>query len=254
VWFFLLTKQGFGIMVNCRWVKIVTALVLAVSLGMAQAQDTGVSGFFHRAGAAIKQGTSTVLHGNTSGSQVDATGVAVTTGNLYKPISPASSGEFVDLFNGARHGQLWPRAALTFLSYGATLPCWTIRATIWRSPTSHHDETFQICHAPIMTTDAVGNKTEITGAFNQVWMRRNISAITHVQSSPTRSTGPNPPDAFFMVPLTDHLLEVQYKNILMRAAWIAGSINHENPATSDGQFNLMWSAGFDPAGNHDHTR
>ncbi|MGH8157672.1 MAG: hypothetical protein ACREPQ_06095 [Rhodanobacter sp.] len=247
----MLTKQGFAIMVNRRWMKAVTALVLAVSLGMAQAQDTGVSGFFHRAGAAIKQGTTSVLHGGSSGAQVDATGIAVTTGDIYKPLSPASGGEFVGLFNGAHHGQLWPRAALTFLSYGATLPCWTIRATIWRSPISHHDETFQICHAPIMTTDAVGNQTEITGGFNQVWMRRNSPGITHVQSSPARTTGPNPPDQFFMVPLTDHLLEVQYKNILMRAAWVSGSINHANPSTDDGQFNLMWTAGFDPAGNHD---
>jgi hypothetical protein len=180
-------------------IQLVTAVLLR-SFGAAlsaNAQDTGVAGFFHRAGTAIKQCAGTVLHGSTSSAQTDATGVAVTTGDIYKSLTPTSAGEFVDLFNGARHGQLWPRAAMAFQTYGANLSCWTIRATIWRSALSHHDETFQICHAPMMTTDAVGNQTEITGAFNQGWMRRNSPGITHVQSSPARTTWPNSPDAFF---------------------------------------------------------
>lgn len=235
--------------------KLGVLLLALAAASTTHAQSTGVAGFFQRAGTAIKQGAGTVLHGNGStGTQTDATGVAVTSGDIYKPISPASGGEFVDLFKGSRHGQLWPRAAITFLSYGASLPCWTIRATIWHSSTSHHDETFEICHAPMVTTDAVGNKTEITGAFNQTWMRRNSPGITHVQSASDRSIGPNPPDQFFMVPLTDHLLEVQYKNMVMRLAWVSGSINHENPSTDDGEFNLMWTAAFDPAGSHDHQR
>jgi hypothetical protein len=185
---------------------------------------------------------------------MNAAGVAETTGDIYKPISPTSAGEFPDLFKGARHGQLWPRAALTFVEYGAALPCWTIRATIWRSASSHHDESFQVCNAPVTTTDAVGNSGALLAPnTSYVWMRRNVPGITHVQSSPDRTTGPNPPEAFFAVALNAGPLETQYKNILFRLAWISDSINHDTAATDSGQFTLLWTAGFDPSGNRDHN-
>ncbi|HUY03496.1 MAG TPA: hypothetical protein VMV33_09440 [Rhodocyclaceae bacterium] len=60
----------------------VADVALALTVTAARAQGSGVSGFFHRAGTAIKQGASSMLHGNTSGTQMNASGVAETTGTF----------------------------------------------------------------------------------------------------------------------------------------------------------------------------
>lgn len=232
----------------------VAATALLFSLVTAiHAQETGVKGFFHRAGAALKTTAGHLLQTNGPTPGTNGSIVAETTGPIYKPIQPTIGGSFVDLFKHVPRGQPWPRAALTFLEYGANLPCWTVRATIWQSPSAHHDETFQVCHAPIVATDALGNESITTSYdLSSVWRRTNFQPITHAPSSMERTIGPNPPATFFAVPISDHPLEVQYKYMLERLAWISSSTDHDMPTTDSGKYTLMWTAGFEPAGNHDH--
>lgn len=252
-WSFLLTKQGFTVMDNRCWMKAVTALVLAASLGMAQAQDTGVAGFFQRAGAAIKNGASTAL-GNGSTSSQTRNGQTTTTGPNYKPISPAGGGQFVGLFDHFHSGDTWPRAAVTFTSYGITEPCWTARATIWRSSAAHHEETFQVCNSPMMATDALGNTEALGDSFNiasgPLMQAQNIPGISHIQTANDRNTGPNPPMMLFSVDIRGPIL-FQYEAMVVRLAWISGYINHEQEAVNNMTGKALWVAGFDPSGNRD---
>ena len=87
-------------------------------------------------------------------------GQAVTDGPVYRPISP-THGQFPGIFDGfsvhesVRRGH-YPRVALTFETYGATIPCWKVRATIWQSALSHHDERFELCDAPLTGKDDLG--------------------------------------------------------------------------------------------------
>ncbi|HEY0198142.1 MAG TPA: hypothetical protein VGC19_06310 [Rhodanobacter sp.] len=84
-----------------------TLLLSLCVMPILHAQDTGVSGFFHRAGAALKSGAGQVLgHPNAGG--------ATTTGPTFRPINPAADGQFTGLFDTWHSGDSWPRASVYF--------------------------------------------------------------------------------------------------------------------------------------------
>lgn len=229
------------------------ALPAVLAVTSVQAQDTGVAGFFQRAGAAIKNGASTALGTGSTGSQT-RNGQTTTTGPNYRPISPAGGGQFAGLFDHFHPGDTWPRAAVTFTSYGVTEPCWTARATIWRSLSVHHEETFEVCNSPMMATDALGNTEALGDSFNiasgPLMQAQNIPGISHIQTANDRNTGPNPPMMLFSIDINGPIL-IQYEAMVVRLAWISGYINHEQQAVNNMSGKALWVAGFDPAGNHD---
>jgi hypothetical protein len=241
-------------MVN-RWLKNAAAILMTLGVGMAHGQNTGVAGFFQRAGAAIKTGAGQVL-----GKPAASSGTSATTGAYFRPISPADGGQFQGLFDHWKQGDAWPRAAIYFTKWGSSLPCWTARATVWRSPTSHHDETFEICNAPLVIKDDMGGTQTLgaTGGFDpsqtsfKIDSAQNIQGISHADSSNVRDTGPNPPHNLFALNWGTHrTLLPQYYEIVLRAMYACG---YEDP-TSKG-INVMagktlWVVGFDQAGNAD---
>jgi len=241
-------------MVN-RWLKSGIALFMAAGVGMAQGQSTGtgVAGFFQRAGAAIKTGAGQVL------GKPNTAGGATTTGPTFRAISPAAGGQFEGLFDHWHPGATWPRAAITFTHFGSRLPCWTARATIWQSATQHHDETFEICNAPLFIHDDLGGSQQLsaTNSTSSVTMTmdsaQNIEGISHVQTATVRDTGPNPPHMLFTLNWgnSGNALMPQYHEILLRLMYACG---YEDP-TSKGINNMLgkvlWVARFEPSGNAD---
>jgi len=233
------------------------ALAVFAGISTAQAQSTGFQGFLQRAGSAVSQTASSVLgkKGTTS-----PAGTSTTTGAYFRPIPPADGGQFQGLFDHWKQGDAWPRAAIYFTKWGTSLPCWTARATVWRSPTSHHDETFQICNAPLTIRDDMGGTQTLgaTGGFDpsqtsfKIDSAQNIQGISHADSSSVRDTGPNPPHNLFALNWGSHrALLPQYYEIVLRAMYACG---YEDP-TSKGINTMagksLWVVGFDQAGNAD---
>lgn len=242
-----------------RWFQgALTALFIA-GASVAHSQETGFSGFLHRAGAAVSR-TATAVTGNTPAvsQKVNPAG-ATTTGAYLRPVSPVHGGAFEGIFNTFRPGASFPRVALTFLQFGAYEPCWTVRATIWRTHQVHSEETFQICNSPITATDALGNVATVNigqglQLANFMLPAQNVEGTTHAPSAPTRGIGPNPPLQLFSVPFTGPTADafsVQYRQILLRLAWASGYVNPASPDINSTIGKLMWTAGFDPAGNTD---
>jgi hypothetical protein len=223
----------------------------------AAAQSTGFQGFLQRAGSVVSQSASAVLGKKGPASPA---GTTTTTGATFRPISPADGGQFPGLFNHWKQGDASPRAALYFTKWGSSLPCWTARATVWRSPTSHHDETFQVCNAPLVIKDDMGGTQTLgaTGGFDpsqtsfKIDSAQNIQGISHADSSNERDTGPNPPHNLFALNWGSHrALLPQYYEIVLRAMYACG---YEDP-TSKGINTMagksLWVVGFDQAGNAD---
>lgn len=224
------------------------------------AQDTGFSGFLHRAGAVVKAGAGQVL-GQPAAATGNPSSVAVTTtGAYFRPTQPASGGEFQGLFDHWKQGDAWPRASVFFTEYGSQLPCWNVRATIWHSASSHHEETFQVCNAPIVTTDDLGNKAQVGGPAlsglmgQQLVLARNVPGISHAETSSSRNAGPNPPASPFGVNiagLEGTRIRPMYNAVIIRMAWVTGYMTHDAAAINGLSGKSLWVAGFDPAGNHD---
>lgn len=241
-------------MVN-RCLKSAVALFMTAGIGMAQAQSTGVAGFFQRAGAAIKTGAGQVL-----GKPNTVAGTTTTTGATFRPISPSDGGEFQGLFEHWKQGDAWPRAAIYFTKWGTSLPCWTARATVWHSLSSHHDETFQVCNAPLVIHDDMGGTQTLgaTGGFDpsqtiyKMDSAQNIQGISHADSSNTRDTGPNPPHNLFSLNWGTHqALLPQYHEILLRAMYACGYEDPTSKGINPMAGKLLWVVGFDQAGNAD---
>jgi hypothetical protein len=167
----------------------------------AAAQSTGFQGFLQRAGSAVSQTASNVL-GNHQGVG-NAGGGATTSGATFRPISPATGGQFTGLFNNWHSGDAWPRASIYFTAWGPNLPCWTARATIWRSVREHVEETFQVCNAPLFIHDDMGGSMQLsaTHTTDNVVMKMdgavNIQGISHADTANERNAGPNPPHSLF---------------------------------------------------------
>ncbi len=187
------------------------------------------------------------------------------TGSIYEPLSGA--GKLPGIFKGDNHQQAqlgkldWPRVALTFTEWGATLPCWTAEARIWTSPTASTTETFRTCFdAAVTETDDLGETAELNSAA--LWKGRDtLSGIRVPPSKPNtggqRSTGPNPPAQPFVVNVSRPGVADRAADVSLRVAWVAGFIQtadlHPGPSGMLTPFKdtRLWIAAFRPDGNRD---
>lgn len=259
-------------------------LILALSaLTQAHAQTaSGAKGLLFRAAAAVlgqpqpQQNTKATVLRSPDGAGIPGTmgaGQAVTDGPVYRATSPAH-GDFPGIFDGysvsesVRRGH-YPRVALTFETYGATLACWKVRATIWQSARDHHDERFELCDAPLTTRDDLGQPMVIpdpTLPLTGVIQSRHILPAPGLTVSDERTTGPTPPRSPFNInigPTTPNagLLLFQYKAIVSRAMVISGYASKSDVSGGNSMFSaptagsagqLLWVAGFAPGGDQDH--
>ncbi|MEB1902948.1 hypothetical protein VDR63_20835 [Xanthomonas campestris pv. campestris] len=186
-------------------------------------------------------------------------------GSIYTPISGA--GRLPYLFKGDNHQQAqlgkldWPRVALTFTEWGASLPCWTAEARVWTSPTTSTTETFRTCFdAAVTETDDLGEVAELN--TSALWKGRDtLSGVRVPPSKPhtgaQRSTGPNPPAQPFVVNVSRPGVADRAVDVSLRIAWVAGFIQtadlHPGPSGLLTPFKdtRMWIAGFKPEGNRD---
>jgi len=184
---------------------------------------------------------------------------------VYTPLSGA--GKIQGLFKGDNHqlaqqGRLdWPRVALTFQEWGASLPCWTVEAKIWTSPSASTVETFRTCaNAALTETDDLGDTAELNTAA--LWKGRDSLMGVRVSSSKantgaSRSTGPNPPSQPFVVNVSRPGVSDKAVDVALRVAWVSGFIQTADlhPGASGlltpFKDSRMWLATFRPEGNRD---
>lgn len=236
------------------------SLALAGSPALAEDQPAQKPGFFRQLGTSLKNaGQEMVGTKPRSGSHSQA-------GALYTPISGA--GRINGLFKGQDHqaaqmGRLdWPRVALTFRDWGASLPCWTVEARVWTSATASTSETFQACaDAPLTIRDDLGEEVELndnarTKATTDLMVGLRVSP-GKPNTGDQRTTGPNPPrEPLNVVTSRDGVAE-QARKIALSAAWVSGYLRAEDlyPGPSGiltpFRDTRMWIGGFDPAGNRD---
>ncbi|WP_252513593.1 hypothetical protein [Xanthomonas arboricola] len=182
----------------------------------------------------------------------------VSRSGLYTPIDGSQT--FPTLFRNEDHDQAiqghlqWPRAALTFVEYGRTLPCWTVRATIWTSPTASRDETFRTCaDAKLTKTNDLGEASTFGRSIGFVGL---LNAQPRFDAVPTtgdrRTRGPNPPRLLFQLDV-DKAMRDRLRDIVINAAWVSGFYGQGNDLSHASIFYdyRMWIAGFEPTGNRD---
>ncbi|WLA28499.1 hypothetical protein [Xanthomonas citri] len=186
----------------------------------------------------------------------DGKGSGVGIGGLYTPISGGQT--FATLFRNEDHDQAiqgrlqWPRAALTFVEYGRNLPCWTVKATIWTSPTASREETFKTCaDAKLTKTNDLGETSTFGRSIGFVGL---LNAQPRFGAVPTtgdsRTRGPNPPRLLFQVDV-DKAMRDKMRDIVINAAWVSGFYGQGNDLSHTSIFYdyRMWIAGFEPNGN-----
>ncbi|KEZ96907.1 hypothetical protein A11M_0113125 [Xanthomonas vasicola pv. vasculorum NCPPB 895] len=230
----------------------------------AHAQDTQPQkpGFLRQLGGSLKDaGQRMVGIQPSAGTKAGSQG----TGSVYEPLSGA--GKLPGLFKGDNHQQAqlgkldWPRVALTFTDWGASLPCWTVEARIWTSPTASSVETFRTCFdAAVTETDDLGETAELNSAA--LWKGRNsLNGIRVPPSKPNtgaqRSVGPNPPAQPFVVNVSRPGVADRAVDVALRVAWVSGFLQtadlHPGPSGMLTPFkdSRLWIAGFKPGGNRD---
>lgn len=219
-------------------------------------------GFFRQLGTSLKNAGQEVIG-------VKPTGASGTqpAGNeaVYTPVSGA--GKIQGLFKGDNHqlaqqGRLdWPRVALTFSEWGVSLPCWTVEARIWTSPTASTTEVFRTCaNAALTETDDLGDTAELNSAA--LWKGRDSLKGVRVpagkpNTGASRSTGPNPPAQPFVVNVSRPGVSDKAVDVALRVAWVSGFIQtadlHPGASGMLTPFkdSRMWIAGFKPEGNRD---
>ncbi|EKQ61978.1 hypothetical protein WS7_06195 [Xanthomonas citri pv. malvacearum str. GSPB2388] len=246
--------------------RIAGAALLAFSMTCAaQAQDNQPQkpGFFRQLGGSLKDAGKQMM-----GIKPTANGSAGTQasgGAIYSPVSGA--GKLPNLFKADNHQQAqlgrldWPRVALTYVEWGASLPCWTVEARIWTSPAASTTETFRACaDAPLTDTDDVGETAELNTAA--LWKGRDtLNGVLVMPSKPNtgaqRSTGPNPPSQPFVVNVSRPSVSDKAVDVALRVAWVSGFIQTADlhPGASGlltpFKDTRMWIAGFKPDGNRD---
>ncbi|APP77394.1 hypothetical protein BJD12_21650 [Xanthomonas vesicatoria ATCC 35937] len=245
--------------------RIAGAALLALTVaGVAQAQDAEEQkpGFFRQLGKSLADSGKQMV-----GIKPQVAGKASGQGNnsIYTPISGA--GKLPNLFKGDNHQQAqlgnldWPRVALTFTEWGASLPCWTAEARIWTSPTASTTETFRTCFdAPLTETDDLGETAELN--TSALWRGRDTLNSVRVPSSKPntgaqRSTGPNPPAQPFVVNVSRPRVADRAVDVSLRVAWVSGFLQtadlHPGPSGMLTPFKdtRLWIAGFRPDGNRD---
>ncbi|MBB4654155.1 hypothetical protein GGR73_000654 [Xanthomonas sp. F14] len=240
------------------------ALLALTVAGVAQAQDAQEQkpGFFRQLGKSLTDSGKQMVGIPPSASTKAGSQGA---GSIYEPLSGA--GKLPGLFKGDNHqaaqgGKLdWPRVALTFTEWGASLPCWTAEARIWTSPTASSVETFRTCFAAAVTeADDLGETAELNSAA--LWKGRDsLNGVRVPPSKPNtgaqRSAGPNPPTQPFVVNVSRPGVADRAVEVSLRIAWVSGFIQtadlHPGPSGMLTPFKdtRMWIAGFKPDGNRD---
>ncbi|MDH4910101.1 hypothetical protein ACWA5G_16430 [Xanthomonas axonopodis pv. ricini] len=229
-----------------------------------QAQDAQPQkpGFFRQLGKSLADsGKQMVGIQPNAGAKARSQGA----GSIYTPIN--GSGRLPGLFKGDSHQQAqlgkleWPRVALTFTEWGASLPCWTAEARIWTSPTASTTETFRTCFDAALTeTDDLGETAELN--TSALWKGRDALGGIRVPSSkpntgPQRSTGPNPPSQPFVVNVSRPGVADRAVDVALRVAWVSGFLQtadlHPGPSGMLTPFKdtRLWIAAFKPDGNRD---
>ncbi|MEQ7775744.1 hypothetical protein ACCQ14_08135 [Xanthomonas sp. NCPPB 2865] len=245
--------------------RIAGAALLALTVASAaQAQDAQEQrpGFFRQLGKGLADTGKQMV-----GIRPQIAGKASGQGNssIYTPISGA--GKLPNLFKGDNHQQAqlgkleWPRVALTFTEWGASLPCWTVEARIWTGPNAPSVETFQACaNAPLTETDDLGETAELN--TSALWKGRDVlNGIRVLPSKPNtgaqRSNGPNPPAQPFVVNVSRPGVADRAVDVALRVAWVSGFIQtadlHPGPSGMLTPFKdtRLWIAAFRPDGNRD---
>ncbi|MCF5088918.1 hypothetical protein GIW57_01765 [Stenotrophomonas sp. PA-6-5C] len=241
----------------------VALLALAVASFPALAQELAETkpGFFRQLGKSLKDAGQQAL-----GAKPAAGTATAAAGPLYTPISGA--GRINGLFKNENHqaaqqGRLdWPRVALTFREWGASLPCWTVEARIWTSATASTTETFRACaDAPLTIRDDLGEEAELNSnarakATTDLMVGLRVRA-GKPNTGDDRTTGPTPPREPFNVRTTRDGVAWQARKVALSAAWVSGFLRADDlypgPSGMLTPFRdtRMWIAGFDPTGNRD---
>lgn len=236
------------------------ALAIASFSALAQPSADTKPGFFRQLGKSLKDAGQQALGAKP------ATGTASATGPLYTPVSGA--GRINGLFKSENHqsaqqGRLdWPRVALTFREWGASLPCWTVDARIWTSATASTTETFRACaDAPLTIRDDLGEEAELSSNARAKATTDLMVGLRIRPGKPNtgddRTTGPTPPREPFNVRTTREGVAWQARKVALSAAWVSGFLRADDlypgPSGMLTPFRdtRMWIAGFDPAGNRD---
>ncbi|MCS4236801.1 hypothetical protein [Stenotrophomonas sp. BIGb0135] len=219
-------------------------------------------GFFRQLGASLKDAGQQMVGVKPAQGSSKSTAAS---GAIYSPVSGA--GKLRNLFKTGNHQQSqqgrldWPRVALSFQEWGASLPCWTVEARIWTSANASTTEVFRTCaNAALTETDDLGDTAELNTAA--LWKGRDILMGVRVPSGKpntgaSRSTGPNPPAQPFVVNVSRPGVSDRAVDVALRVAWVSGFIQTADlhPGASGlltpFKDSRMWIAGFEPEGNQD---
>ncbi|MGB3873405.1 MAG: hypothetical protein WA956_12145 [Stenotrophomonas sp.] len=240
--------------------SMAAALLLATPLAFAQDQPARKPGFFRQLGTSLKNaGQEMVGAKPRSGTRTQAR-------PLYTPISGA--GRIDGLYKNEDHQQAqmgrldWPRVALTFKEWGASVPCWTVESRIWTSATASTSETFQACaDAALTIKDDLGEEAELN---DNAQTKATTDLMVGLRVRPgkpntgdQRTSGPNLPREPFNVTTSRDGVAEQARKVALSVAWVSGYLRAEDlyPGPSGiltpFRDTRMWIGGFDPAGNRD---
>lgn len=248
-------------------IALAAALLLSSQIASAQEVSQATSqaeqsGFFRQLVKSLKDAGSQMIGVKPAGSPGSQTSGSEA---IYLPIDGA--GKLPGLFKSDNHqlaqqGRLdWPRVALTFQEWGASLPCWTVEARIWTSATASTTETFRTCaNAALTETDDLGDTAEINTAA--LWKGRDSLMGVRMPSNKantgtSRSTGPNPPSQPFVLNVSRPGVSDRAVDVALRVAWVSGFIQtsdlHPGPSGMLTPFkdSRLWIAGFKADGNRD---
>ncbi|AWH52493.1 hypothetical protein C1924_04540 [Stenotrophomonas sp. ESTM1D_MKCIP4_1] len=226
-----------------------------------QEESPNRPGFFRQLGSSLKDAGQQMVGVKPA----QGTKATVGGGDIYTPVSGAGNirGLFkTDNHQLAQQGRLdWPRVALTYTEWGASLPCWTVEARIWSNASTSTTETFRTCaNAAVTETDDLGDVAELNTAA--LWKGRDSLMGVRVPSGKantgaSRSTGPNPPAQPFVVNVSRPGVSDRAVDVALRAAWVSGFIQtadlHPGASGMLTPFkdSRMWIAGFKPEGNRE---
>ena len=190
---------------------------------------------------------------------------AAATGAIYSPLSGPR--KIAGLFRADNHqlaqqGKLdWPRVALTYTEWGASLPCWTVEARIWSNASTSTTETFRTCaNAAVTETDDLGDVAELN--TSALWKGRDALMGVRVpagkpNTGANRSAGPNPPAQPFVINVSRPGVSDRAVDVALRVAWVSGFVQtadlHPGASGLLAPFkdSRLWIAGFRPDGNRD---
>lgn len=254
------TNKGLGLLALAG--ALAAAAASAASAQEGSPPPAEKPGFFRQLGDSLKDAGQRSVGVKPKARNAGAAGSLV----AYTPISGA--GRLQGLYSGQDHRQAqagrleWPRVALTFTAWGASLPCWTVEARIWTSASASTTETFKACaDAPLTVKDDLGDEAELDDRARAAATTDLMVGLRVKPGKPNtgeqRTTGPNPPAEPFNVRVARDGVAWQARKVALSAAWAAGFLRAEDlrPGASGiltpFRDSRMWIAGFKPEGNRD---